>query len=617
MKMFGSSMPLLFESNGGDIFLERVRQHIGTALQPITDIRSGVAHGFEALARNTPALGFTSINQFFAFAERLGVRIEVEAVLFGQAARKIATAKTEVDALLFANIDRLRAAEIDDILPLLLERLSHAGLSPSDVCIEITEGGESQACVGLTGAVAKLRRCGFRIAVDDFGTGHSGLKALYELQPDYVKIDRFFIKELDREGRKRLFVSRVVELAHILGAQVVAEGIERVEELHACREAGCDLVQGFFVARPSTATEDIRSTYAAVAHNPDRRLTPRGALTLEAEGMVVPLEAVADTTRVERVVDYFLSHPECTFRPVVNARSMPVGIVRERDLRALVQSPFGRDLLKNASFPMTLRDFIVRLPTVDASTCPTHLIEQCAQPVDEGVIVTKGMRYFGVVPSNALLRLAGMIRLRQAQSQNPLTHLPANDAILEFIGRATEYRGVSHAFAHLDFNHFKPFNDVYGFHLGDRAIIMFAELLRDEFGGDDDFIGHIGGDDFFVGVSGEITRFAQRLIDLRARFASNAESLYCAQHRHDGYIECAGRDGVVTRFPLLTCSIAILALPIGGRTVTTDEVAEELARLKAAAKKSVSCMATLGMPAPTDLDMAEPVPACNLSQAAG
>ena len=595
--MFGTSMPLLLESNGGAIFLERVRQTIDTALQPITDIRTGAVHGFEALARNTPALGFATIPQFFAFTDQLGVRTDVDAFLVGKAARKLTSGEKPVDALLFINVDRMRAAQIGDMLPALLVALSQAGLSPSDVCIEITEGGDSPACAGLIKAVAKLHRRGFRIAIDDFGTGHSGLQTLYELQPEYVKIDRFFVKDLDRDGRKRIFVSRVVELAHILGTQVVAEGVERVEELHACRDAGCDLVQGYFVARPSTEATDIKSVYAPVAINSDRRLEPRGALTLEGEGVVMPLEPLADTTRVESVVDYFLSHPECTFRPVVDARSMPLGIVRERDLRSLVQSPFGRDLLKNAAFSMTLRDFTTRLPVVNANICPSHLIEKCAQSIDEGVIVTKDMRYFGFVPSNALLRLAGTIQLKQAQSQNPLTRLPANDAILGFIGRTAADRSQRHALCHLDFNHFKPFNDVNGFHVGDRAIIMFADLLRAEFGKDGTFIGHIGGDDFFVGVSGEINDISHRLLRARARFASDAESLYDPEHRRNGYIECAGRNGVAAKFPLLTCSVALLVMPVGGPAISTDEIAGELTRLKTAAKKSESsfCMATLAL----------------------
>jgi len=113
--MFGSSIPLLLESNGGEIFLKRVRHAIDTALQPIADIRTGTAHGFEALVRKTEALGFASIGQFFAFAERLGVRSEIDTVLLGKAAEKLVAAEQHFDALLFVNLDRLRAAQIDDI----------------------------------------------------------------------------------------------------------------------------------------------------------------------------------------------------------------------------------------------------------------------------------------------------------------------------------------------------------------------------------------------------------------------------------------------------------------------------------------------------------------------
>ncbi len=191
----------------------------------------------------------------------------------------------------------------------------------------------------------------------------------------------------------------------------------------------------------------------------------------------------------------------------------------------------------------------MRLPVVEAKICPSRVIEQCAHSIDEGILVTKDMRYYGFVTSNALLRLASMIRVRQAQSQNPLTHLPANDAILDFMGRACAERGVGHAFCHIDFDYFKPFNDVYGFHVGDRAIIMFADLLRAEFGGESCFVGHIGGDDFFVGCTGGTCRLEARLKAVRDRFASDAESFYSHDHRVAGYIECAGRDGVVARFP--------------------------------------------------------------------
>jgi diguanylate cyclase (GGDEF)-like protein len=586
--MFGSSAPLLIEKNGSEIFLQHMRATVDTALQPITDIRSGMVHGFEALVRNTPSLGLPSIADFFAFADRLDVKIEVDRFLYATAAAKLASLEHGTDALLFLNLDRQRAATLGETLPALLESIGRSSLSPSDVCIEITEGGDASDCDDLANAVETLRRSGFRLAIDDFGTGLSGLQALYEWQPEYVKIDRFFISGLERDGRKRLFVSRVVELAHILGTKVVAEGVEHVEELHACRDAGCDLVQGYFIARPTCDMAAIKRVYATVAENPDRRMAPRSAPTLEDDGVVTPIEPIADSTRLAAIVEHFLSHPECSFLPVVDARSMPIGIIRERDLRALVQSSVGRDLLKNASCPLNVRDFVVRLPVVDANICSTRVIEQCAQSISEGLIVTKEMRYAGFVSSSALLHLASMIRLRQAQSQNPLTHLPANDAILDFIGCACSERNAPHAFCHLDFNHFKPFNDVYGFHVGDRAIMMFAELLRSEFGRDNVFLGHIGGDDFFVGCSGRTHGLSARLKKVQDRFALDAESLYAPEHRLSGFIECAGRDGVVSRFPLLSCSVALLIVPAGGRSTMTDEIAQELARLKATAKKSPS-----------------------------
>jgi diguanylate cyclase (GGDEF)-like protein len=583
--MSGVSTPLHADSNGPELFLRRLKGTLDVALQPITDIRSGDVHGFEALVRNTPDLGFASIADFFSFAEQLRVETEVDTFLAGKAAQKLASADS-AGALLFLNLDRRRAADLSATLPTLIAALARAGRAPSDICIEITEGGD--ACDGgaLLSAIESLRRHGFRLAIDDFGTGFSGLKALYEWQPEYVKIDRFFISGLERDGRKRLFVSRVVELAHTLGTKVVAEGIERLEELQTCRDAGCDLAQGYFVARPSCHPEHVRPVYASVADNPDRRLLPRGALSLETENVVTALEPVSDRTRVEAVVEYFLGHPDTSFLPVIDARAMPIGIIRERDLRGIIQSPFGRDLLKNASCPLQIRDFVVRLPVVEAKICPTRLIEQCTHAIDEGILVTRNMRYAGFVTSSALLGLAGQIRLRQAQSQNPLTHLPANDAILEHIARACAERAAGHTFSLLDFNYFKPFNDVYGFHVGDRAIIMFAELLRAEFAHDEVFLGHIGGDDFFAAAAQPAEHLVARLIGVRDRFAHAAESFYGSEQRRTGYLECAGRDNIVMRFPLLSCAVAALHVPAGSSATTPADVARELARLKTEAKKS-------------------------------
>jgi EAL domain-containing protein (putative c-di-GMP-specific phosphodiesterase class I) len=114
------------------------------------------------------------------------VRAEIDALLFARSALKLSQ-ESGVDALLFFNVDRKRAAQIDEMLPAMMDGLRAARLTPFDISIEITEAGDAPCRAGLIGGVAKLRSLGFRIAIDDFGTGHSGLQTLYELQPDYVK----------------------------------------------------------------------------------------------------------------------------------------------------------------------------------------------------------------------------------------------------------------------------------------------------------------------------------------------------------------------------------------------------------------------------------------------
>ncbi len=98
-----------------------VRSKIDTALQPIADIRNGTAHGFEALARNTRALGFPSIPKFFAFSERPGVRAKVDRILCAKSAAKLVAANKPSNALLFLNLDRKRVAAIGETLPALLK----------------------------------------------------------------------------------------------------------------------------------------------------------------------------------------------------------------------------------------------------------------------------------------------------------------------------------------------------------------------------------------------------------------------------------------------------------------------------------------------------------------
>lgn len=128
-----------------------------------------------------------------------------------------------------------------------------SGLPPERLVLEVTEGvmRDTETAVRV---LAELRAIGVQIAIDDFGTGYSSLSRITSLPIDILKIDRSFIDALGGDSRERGLTGTVVTLAQSLGVDVVAEGIERPEQLDELRRLGCRLGQGYLLARPMAAS---------------------------------------------------------------------------------------------------------------------------------------------------------------------------------------------------------------------------------------------------------------------------------------------------------------------------------------------------------------------------
>ncbi|MBW8320826.1 MAG: diguanylate cyclase, partial [Rhizobium sp.] len=144
-------------------------------------------------------------------------------------------------------------------------------------------------------------------------------------------------------------------------------------------------------------------------------------------------------------------------------------------------------------------------------------------------------------------------------------------------------------FCYCDFDHFKPFNDHYGFQSGDHAISLFAALLRRYFFAEGDFLGHVGGDDFFIGLRDwtrdELTEILDRLL---SDFHDDVVELYSEDDRAAGRIRGQDRHGRDREFPLMRCSIGVLELPQGLVIDDINRVSSEIAELKKKAKSSES-----------------------------
>lgn len=239
---------------------------VDMALQPIVDINSGEIVAYESLLRNYNEVGFNSIDDFFDTAYEQGVLYAVDIELRSKVLEKLKPLYEKNKSFgLFYNLDN-RILDMDDYEHGTTKSLlSFYGYENSFITFEISEKHEFSSFIDAQTVFNTYSDQGFSIALDDFGTGFSGLKMLYYLNPQYIKIDRFFITDILKDKKKRLFVSNIVNMAHQSNIKVLAEGVETEDELNVCKDIGCDLVQGYFIQKPVLDIKQLRFKYDEVS----------------------------------------------------------------------------------------------------------------------------------------------------------------------------------------------------------------------------------------------------------------------------------------------------------------------------------------------------------------
>jgi EAL domain-containing protein (putative c-di-GMP-specific phosphodiesterase class I)/GGDEF domain-containing protein len=232
---------------------KRIRVHY----QPIIDLRTGRVAAAEALVRVLdPELGLLEPSAFLEVAEETGLLYVMDEFVFADAMQQVTAWQARLGETdrpgVALNITPRRLA--DATFPAaVVGAIDSNGLSPSSVSVEVTERVLMEASNSAMAGLRALREAGIRVGLDDFGTGFSSLAYLGQFPLDFVKVDRLFVREVDRGATGRAIVAAIVDLSHALGLQVVAEGVETPKQLEALRELGCDRAQGFLFARPVDA----------------------------------------------------------------------------------------------------------------------------------------------------------------------------------------------------------------------------------------------------------------------------------------------------------------------------------------------------------------------------
>ncbi len=214
------------------------------AQQPIVEYDGAIAAS-ELLLRSG-ADGFKGPEWFLRAAAKLGRSPDLEQAIAHEVLKNLAHFD---DRMLFVNVDPGALMREDLFAPLC----PHA----SRIVLEITERDALGDKARVADRIRELKARGFGIAVDDLGSGYSGLNAVVDLMPDVIKLDMQLVRDVDVSFVKERLVTSISTAARELGIRVVAEGVERPEELRKLIAAGCDLFQGYLIARPSTAPPDM------------------------------------------------------------------------------------------------------------------------------------------------------------------------------------------------------------------------------------------------------------------------------------------------------------------------------------------------------------------------
>ena len=217
-----------------------LNDRLSMVYQPIVDLQAGTVVGFEALARIAEPPD-RSPDQWFREAAEVGLGTELEL----RAVERGVSALESISAELFMTVNMSADVAITDALVDCL-----ATVPAQRVVVELTEHAPIHDYDRTLDALERLRRRGFRLAVDDAGTGYSSLQHILLLRPDIVKLDRSLIAGIDTDRAKRALTKSMVGFVAEIGAVLIAEGVEEPDELAVLRDLGVDWGQGFHLGRP-------------------------------------------------------------------------------------------------------------------------------------------------------------------------------------------------------------------------------------------------------------------------------------------------------------------------------------------------------------------------------
>jgi len=563
---------------------EIIGQHLLTALfQLVIDLRSGTVFGYEGFIRGPSDSPLHSPINLFNVAARYGLMVEIEHLC----RRVVLERFTELGlpGKLFLNVNPQSLIQSDARHGNTLNYLKDVHLNPARVVVELTESLPTYDFEVFYQAATHYREMGFQVAMDGFVEGFSSQYLYSELHTEFVKIDLHLIQDISNNPVKQHFARSIREIAEKTGCQVIAEGIETQRDLLLLRDLGIAFGQGYHIARPNAHPATALSAEVAktLIRNPTScNREPMGGIAVTAEKLLHHVAAVSPDTHNAIVFEKFNADTGLYAIPVVK-NNVPVGMINRQVMIEHMARPYRQELSgkKPCSKFMDTSPLIVD-KNISLQELSALIVQGEHHHLANGFIITEGGYYCGVGTGHDLVREITQMQIAAARQANPLTQLPGNIPINERIGNLLE-SGIIFYVCYCDLDHFKPFNDVYGFHKGDEVIMLTARVLIEFCDPVLDFIGHVGGDDFIVLFRSE--DWEERCKNILKAFGERILEFFSIEDRERGGYVTEDRQGKRT-FQLLT------SLSLGVVKVSPEEFSSlhQVSAMAAATKKQAKKM---------------------------
>lgn len=534
------------------------QSEIRIVFQPVVSLSDAEIIGYEALSRGPAGSILERPDALFKAAAKFDLVWELEYLCRGSALER---AKDIIPTkMIFLNVDpkiindpRFQKGQTQDMLRRFQ---ANAG----NVIFEITEKTAIDNYKNFCRILENYTSQGYKIAIDDTGSGYSGLRTLAETRPNFIKVDMELVRDIDKDTLKQAMMKALYDFSVSTNSKIIAEGIETQEELSTLINIGIPLGQGFFLQKPQPEFTDLppatRQLILEINSQKKRELyhTP---ITMPVGEIAQQERGFPPSTLGYAATGYFSQCPSSQgFAIVDNER--PVGLLMKGKLLASLATQYGVAVYMNRPI-LSLMD---KNPLIVDYNTPIEAVSKSAlsrkdDDIYDYILVTKDDKYFGIATVKKLLEKTTQLELNRAKHANPLTGLPGNVMIEGELDKLLR-ESPDYAVLYFDLDNFKAYNDAYGFEHGDKVLCFTARILQEELNDchQETFLGHIGGDDFIaITRFSDVTALCERII---ANFNANVINYYNNEDRSRGHIVAKNRHGQPEEFPIMSLSIAVV-----------------------------------------------------------